>query len=71
MKQRVKRLRETIKLADEYTGLYSVETAEAAWADPIFRAAIQAKAQANCEIDELYAADKRELELLMVRGCSA
>lgn len=71
MKQRVKRLRETIKLADEYTGLYSVETAEAAWADPIFRAAIQAKQQANWEIDELYAADKQELELLMVRGCSA
>lgn len=69
--QRVKALRETIRQADEYTGRFSVETAEAAWDDPIFRAAILAKAQANCEIDELYAADKRELELLMVRGCSA
>ena len=48
-----------------------MKTADQAWDDPIFRAAIQAKAQANCEIDELYAADKRELELLMVRGCSA
>lgn len=69
--QRVKALRETIKQADEYTDQYSVETAETAWDDPIFRAAIQAKAQANCEIDELYEADKRELKLLMIRGCSA
>ena len=69
--QRVKALRGTIRQADEYTGQYSVKTADQAWDDPIFRAAIQAKAQANCEIDELYAADKRELELLMIRGCSA
>ena len=69
--QRVKALRGTIRQADEYTGEYTVETADQAWGDPIFRAAIQAKAQANCEIDELYAADKQELELLMVRGCSA
>ena len=69
--QRVKALKETIKQADEYTGRYTVETAEAAWDDPIFRAAIQAKAQANCEIDDLYAADRQELELMMIRGCSA
>ena len=69
--QRVKALRKTIRQADEYTRRFSVDTAEAAWDDPIFRAAILAKAQANSEIDELYAADKRELELLMVRGCGA
>lgn len=68
--KQVKHLRETIRTADEYTGQYTVETADEAFDDPIFRAAIMARAQANCEIDELYAADKQELEMLMARGCS-
>lgn len=69
--KRVKHLRETIRTADEYTGQYTVETADDAFDDPIFRAAIMARAQANCKIDELYAADRQELEALMARGCSA
>ncbi len=67
--RRVKQLKNTIKQADEYTGQYSVETADQAWDDPIFRAAILAKAQANCEIDDLYDADERELKHMMARGC--
>lgn len=67
--KRVKALRETIRQADEYTGQYAVEDADQAWDDPIFRAAILAKAQANCEIDELYEADERELKQIMARGC--
>ena len=66
--QRVKALRETIKQADEYTGQYTAEAADQAWDDPIFRAAILAKAQADCEINQLYAADKVELKKLMIRG---
>ena len=69
--KRVKGLKEIIRQADEYTGQYTAETAEKAWDDPVFMAAIQAKAQASCEIDELYAADQQELEQLMARGCSA
>ena len=69
--QRVKALRETIRQADEYTGQYSVDTADQAWDDPIFCAAILAKAQANCEIDDLYEADEYELKRLMARGCGA
>ena len=64
---KVKHLKETIKQADEYTGQYSVEIADEAWDDPIFLAAIMAKAQANNEIDELYAADDIELEWLMMQ----
>ncbi len=67
--RRVKQLKNAIKQADEYTGQYSVETADQAWDDSIFRAAILAKAQANCEIDDLYDADERELKLMMARGC--
>lgn len=69
--ERVRALRETIRQADEYTGQYSVKTSEAAWKDPIFRAAILAKARANSEIDDLYAADRQELKQMMVRGCGA
>ena len=68
--QRIKRLRETIKAADNYTGQYTVETADTAWDDPIFIAAIKAKAQADLEIDELYDAGKRELMQMMERGHS-
>lgn len=67
-REQVKHLQETIRQADEYTGQYSVETADAAWDDPVFIAAIRAKAQANCEIDELDAADGIELEWMMQEG---
>ena len=69
-KQRAQALHETIKQADEYTGQYTVETADEAWDDPVFIAAIQAKAQAGCDLDELYEADQQELERLMREaGC--
>lgn len=64
---KVKGLKETIKQADEYTGQYTAETAEKAWDDPVFRAAIMAKAHASCEIDQLYAADGIELEWMMMQ----
>ena len=67
--QRIQQLRKTIRKADEYTGQYTVETAEQAWDDPVFIAAIKAKQQANWEIDELYDAGKHELNQLMIRGC--
>lgn len=66
-RKQVKRLKKTIRQADEYTGQYSVETADAAWDDPIFRAAIMAKLQARNEIDELDAADGIELEWMMMQ----
>ncbi len=69
MNKRVQHLRKIIQQADEYTGQYTAENAEQAWADPMFSAAIKAKQQANQELDELYAADSRELEILMKRGC--
>lgn len=65
--QRLKALRETMRQADEYTGRYTAQDADRAWADPLFRAAVQAKAQARCMIDALYAADCCELEQLMLQ----
>ncbi len=64
---KVKRLKKTIKQADDYTGQYSVETADDAWSDPIFRAAILAKAQASNETKELYATDSIDLEWMMMQ----
>ena len=66
-RHKVKHLKETIRQADEYTGQYSVKTADDAWDDPVFIAAIMAKAQARCEIDELDAADGIELEWMMMQ----
>lgn len=64
---KVKHLKETIRQADEYTGKYEVKTADAAWDDPVFRAAILAKAQARSEMKELYAADGIDLEWMMMQ----
>ncbi len=64
---KMKQLKKTINMADEYTGQYTAETADQAWDDPIFIAAIRAKGQASCEIDELLSADGIEMEWLMMQ----
>ena len=65
--QRQKALQGTIKQADEYTGKFTAQDAEKAWADPLFKAAVLAKAQARCMIDALDTADDFELEQLMLQ----
>lgn len=59
--ERIKQLRRVVKLADKCTCQYSTANAETAWTDRLFAAAILAKAQALCEIDQLDAASETEL----------